>query len=354
MFRDINKKKLNLTTKDIAKLAGVSQSTVSRVLNDYQNVKEETREKVLAVIRKYGYKPNQLARSMVVKKTRNIGLILADITNPFYSELSKNIIDRAMTFDYSVLLCNTDNDPRALEYYLDVLLQKRVDGIIFASVPTEHSRVEQLVESGFPCLMCNRHLNNSKNNFVVTDNVKGSYLAVTHLIRLGHERIYFISGPKEFSTTQERLIGYKQALADYGIPYDESLIIEGGYKKDFAYEVVKKILNKKPLPTAMFCTNDVMALGTISSILEAGYRVPEDIAIVGYDDISIASHCLVELTTVDAKTEEMGIKAVDHIIHLIENSGSNLYIKEYLEPELKIRKSCGYYLKNREKNLDKK
>ena len=120
-------------------MAGVSQSTVSRVLNDYQNVKEETREKVLAVIRKYGYKPNQLARSMVVKKTRNIGLILADITNPFYSELSKNIIDRAMTFDYMAFFCATPTmTPAALEYYLDVLLQKRVDGIIFASVPTEH------------------------------------------------------------------------------------------------------------------------------------------------------------------------------------------------------------------------
>ena len=231
MHRDINKRRLNLTTKDIAKLAGVSQSTVSRVLNDYQNVKEETREKVLEVIRKYGYKPNQLARSMVVKKTRNIGLILADITNPFYSELSKNIIDRAMTFDYSVLLCNTDNDPRALEYYLDVLLQKRVDGIISASVPTKHSRVEKLVKSGFPCLMCNRHLDLPNNNFVVTDNVKGSYLAITHLLRLGHERILYISGPKEFSTTQERIIGYKQALSDFGIPYDDSLIVQGGYKR---------------------------------------------------------------------------------------------------------------------------
>lgn len=342
---DFNKKG-SFTTKDIARQAGVSQATVSRVLNNSLNVRDETRKKVLEIIEKHGYKPNQLARSMVVKETRNLGLIVADVTNPFYSELSKTIIDRAMSLDYSVLLCNTDNDNRTMEYYIDVLLQKRVDGIIVASVSTGHERVEQLVKSGFPCLMCNRHLGYSKNNFVVTDNIKGSYLAVNHLIRLGHKRICYVAGPAEFSTAQERLIGYKNALQEAGIAYNEALVLQGGFKKDSAYYAVKKILSKKPLPTAIFCTNDVMALGTINSIIEAGYKVPEDIAIVGYDDISIAAHSLIRLTTISAKTQEMGIKAVDYILQLIKNGGSNLLIQEYLEPELIIRNSCGYYLQN--------
>lgn len=341
-----NEKKTSLTTKDIARLAGVSQATVSRVLNNYENVREETRNKVVEIIEKRGYQPNHLARSMVVKKTRNIGLILADITNPFYSELSKVIIDRANVLDYSVLLCNTDNDPRVLENNLDILLQKRVDGIIFASVPTENARVEKLVRSGFPCLMCNRHLSYYRNNFVVTDNEKGAYLAINHLIKLGHERICYISGPTEFSTALERIVGYKRALTEAGIPYDESLVFQGGFKKDFAYQVAKRIVSKKPLPTAIFCSNDIMALGTINSIIEAGYVVPEDIAVVGYDDINLASHSLIGLTTVAAKTVEMGTKALDYTIQLIEKGNSNLLIQEYLEPELKIRKSCGYYLKN--------
>lgn len=341
-----NEKRESFTTKDIARQAGVSQATVSRVLNNSLSVKDETRKKVLEVIESQGYKPNQLARSMVVKETRNIGLFVADVTNPFYSELSKTIIDRAMSFDYSVLLCNTDNDNRTLEYYLDVLLQKRVDGIIFASVSTEHERVEQLVKSGFPCMMCNRHMSYNKNNFVVTDNIKGSYLAVNHLIKLGHKRICYVSGPTEFSTAQERLIGYKQALQEAGIAYNENLVLQGGFKKDPAYNAVKKILNKKPLPTAFFCTNDVMALGTINSIIEAGCKVPEDIAIVGYDDISIAAHSLIGLTTISAKTQEMGIKAVDYILKIIKNGSSNLLIQEYLEPELIIRNSCGYHLQN--------
>lgn len=340
-----SEKKSSLTTKDIAKQAGVSQATVSRVLNNFQNVKDETRDKVKEIIKKHGYQPNKLARSMVVRKTKNIGLILADITNPFYSELSKSIIDRANALEYSVLLCNTEDNPQALERNLDGLLQKRVDGIIFASVPTENARVEQLVKSGFPCLMCNRHLSYSKNNFVVSDNKKGAYLAIKHLIELGHERICYISGSADSSNTQERIIGYKRALKESGIPYDDSLIFQGGFKKNFAYQVTKKIISKEFLFTAIFCSNDIMALGTIDAILEAGYRIPEDIALVGYDDINFASHRLIGLTTVAARIVEMGIKAVDFIIQLIENGSSNLLIQEYLEPELKIRKTCGYYLK---------
>ncbi|ATW28049.1 LacI family DNA-binding transcriptional regulator [Candidatus Formimonas warabiya] len=341
----IGEKDENLTTKDIARMAGVSQPTVSRVLNDSPNVKPGTKKKVMDIINKLGYTPNQLARSMVLGKTFNIGLVLADITNPFYSELAKSVIDRAKQSRYNVLLCNTDNNEDTMEMYLNYLMQKRVDGIIFASVSTKSIRVQHLVESQFPCILCNRRLESEKENFIVSENTKGAYIAVKHLINLGHKEIAYISGSSDFSTAVERREGYCKALEEAGYAIDRSLVLQGRFKEENAYTAAKQLIALKKRPSAIFCSNDLMALAAINAIFDSGLKVPDDIAIVGYDDINVASYRTVNLTTVAQRKEEMGIKAVDHLLSIIEKGQPTIPIQEYLEPKLIIRKTCGFYLK---------
>lgn len=333
-----------LTTKDIAKKAGVSQTTVSRVLNGHPYVSDETKERVLQVIKELDYQPNYVARSMVLQRTNTLGLIVADITNPFYGEIAKSIIDRAKEFHYNVFLCNNDNNQELQKFYIRLLLEKRVDGIIFASVKLRDKAVEQLVRDEYPCIMCNRHLQFKKASFVTSNNKLGAFMAVEHLIKLGHTRIGFISGPADISTAAERLEGYIDALKTFGIEHDPALVVKGDFKKDFVYKATAELLEMADRPTAIFASNDLTALAAMECIEDFGYSIPKDVALIGYDDISLASHKRIGLTTVAQKKEEMGRIAVEKIIEMITRNGEkhNFPLNIYLHPELKIRGTCGF------------
>lgn len=336
-----------LTTKDVAQRAGVSQATVSRVLNNHHYVNEETRKKVLQAIEELDYQPNLLARSMALQKTNALGLVVSDLTNPFYGEIAKSIIIRAKKFGYDVIICNPegegeDQDQDQQSTYLDFLQQRRVDGIIFTSVKFKDKTVERLINSNFPCVFCNRRLKLKKASFISSDNKKGARMAVEHIIALGHKRIGFISGPSHFSTALERFEGYMEVINENGLAVDNQLVKQGHFNQQYAYVATKEMLNISHPPTGLFVSNDLMALAAMEAVLDSGLRIPEDIALVGYDDIDISRHRKIQLTTVAQQKEKMGQLAVDEMLDMLSKDTTQLKPAHiYLEPKLIIRETCG-------------
>ncbi|MGI6679689.1 MAG: LacI family DNA-binding transcriptional regulator [Dehalobacterium sp.] len=334
------------TIKDVAKKAGVSKTTISRVLNSPDLVKQETKDKVLNAIQELGYRPNEIARSMVLKKSGILGLVIPDVLNPFFGETAKIIIDEAKERGYSVIVCNTSNNRDIEKEWVDFLLNKRVDGILFASVQLTDPFVEEIVRMGFPCVMYNRRLRTKECDFVISNNKVGAQKAVEHLINLGHQTIGYIGGPARFSTHRDRLEGYKKALKKNGLEINKELICCGELDINFANEATKNLLQLSNPPTAIFADNDIMALESIEAILQSNLRVPEDIALVGYDDIHIASHQLIALTTVAQNKYDMSIIALEHLINKIEKDKeltADKPLNVTLEPKLLIRRTCGFY-----------
>lgn len=334
------------TIKDIARRANVSDATVSRVINNSPNVKPQTREKVQRVIEELNYYPNSLARGMKSKKTYSIGLLLADITNPFYAETAKTIIERASRHGYSIILCTTNNEITEQQKYIDVLLQRKVDGFIFASVHWKDSSLSAVMRAGMPYVLYNRKTSINKDlNYVVLDNELGAYLAVEHLYKLGHRRIALIRGPHTFSTGKERYNGYLKALMDFGLPHDEKIIVQGKYSEKESYDSAMKLLNSKNPPTAIFASNDLMALRAYDAALSCGLSVPRDIALVGFDDIEMASHRAIGLTTVSQNRNMMAEIAFETLKNIIENGSFQQPVQVVLKPLLTVRDTCGCQMK---------
>jgi LacI family transcriptional regulator len=333
---------MNITTKEVAKEAGVSQSTVSRVLNSYPYVSEDNRSRVWDAVEKLRYQPNHLARSMALQKTNTLGLLVPDLMNPFYSEIAKSIIDRGQEFKLNIILCDTDNKPEMQKFYIDFLQQKRVDGIIFASVSLRDPEAERLVNAEYPCIFCNRRLKLKKASFISSDNQKGAKLAVRHLAGLGHRRIGYISGPDELSTARDRLMGYREVVEALGLEADSELVVQGRFDRGLGYSGTMKLMDLPKPPTAIFVSNDLMALAAMEALMERGLRIPEDVALVGYDDISITGHKRIGLTTVAQQKDMMGRLAVDTMIAMLaKENGGTKPVHTYLEPKLIIRDSCG-------------
>jgi LacI family transcriptional regulator len=330
------------TIKDIARRAGVSEATVSRVINDAPLVKPETRARIIAIINELGYYPNSLARGMRSKKTNSIGLLLADITNPFYAETAKTIIEIAGRHDYSIILCNTNNDLREQQKSIEVLLQKKVDGFIFASVHWTDPTLKTVIASDTPYILYNRKTSQSENaNYVVLDNEMGAFIAVEHLYKLGHRRIALIRGPHGFSTGRERTSGYVKALKAFGLQHDEKLVVQGKYSEKQSFDAAKKLLLADNPPTAIFASNDLMALSALEAIFSSGQKVPDDIALVGFDDIEIASHSAIQLTTVSQNRNLMAEIAIDSLRKIIRKENVQLPIQIVLKPMLAVRKTSG-------------
>lgn len=330
------------TIKDIARQANVSVATVSRVINNYLHVSEKTRHQVLKAIEELNYKPNNLARSMRIKKTHTIGLLLADITNPFYAEIAKAVVNLANSFEYTVILCITNNDFKLQEEYINLLKQRQIDGFLFASVHLQDIPIKQLGKERVPFVLLNRRLKNNRNiNYVVLDNEFGAYMAVEHLVKLGHQHIAFISGQQTFSTSSERYNGYKNALGSFGLSFDKELVIEGEYNEKKAYDSTLVLLKKSRVPTAIIAANDLMALSAIEAITTRGMRIPEDIAVVGFDDVEIARHSTIQLTTVAQNKHVMAEIATRNLIQIMEGKISQLPVQVTLKPQLIVRNTCG-------------
>jgi LacI family transcriptional regulator len=339
-----------ITIKDIARVANVSHTTVSRALNNKSRIRNETKEKILSIARELHYQPNFIARSLVMKCTKTLGLIITTIANPFYTELALGIEATARGFGYTIILSFTHSDLSIEKQSIDMLRSKGVDGIIFSSAHMGDPNIAELAEEGFPIILVNRRtyhpIVREKVDYVGVDNMLGGFLAVEHLIRLGHKRIGVIGGSSESSVGFERLEGGKKALATYGLEEKGDYFLEGDFLKDSGYQGGKQFLRMSEPPTAIFAANDYMGLGAYQAISEGGVRIPEEMALVGFNDIEFSAMRGIELTTIGQKKYEMGAIAVKTLVEKIEKGEPQSSMKEIiLKPELIVRRTCGFRLK---------
>ncbi len=329
---------MRTTMKDIAKAVGVHPSTVSRVINGNPNISEKTAKKVFSTIEDLNYTPNALARSLKTKKIETLGMLIPDIANPFFAGLARGVEDTANQYGYNVILCNTDDQFEKEKTYLRLLEERRVDGLILATAKIRDKSIIELEKSRFPYILLSRNIRDLQENSISIDDIAGGYLATKYLIGLGHRNIGHIGGPYNTMAALDRIKGYKKALLQYGIPFNRCYIGEGDFKIKGGYQVMNQFLKLQNPPTAVFTANDLLAVGAIEAIREHGYNVPDDISIIGFDDIRLASFLSPPLTTIRQPMLEMGSLAIIKLMERIEHQRvhQNILIK----PELIVRKSC--------------
>jgi LacI family transcriptional regulator len=325
--------------KAVAEKANVSTTTVSHVINKTRFVSPDKEERVLEAIKELDYQPNGLARSFRKKRTKTIGLIIPDNTNPYFAEVARGIEDACYERGYSVILCNSDRKMEKEINYLELLMEKGVDGIAFVSVGDDKKATDIFGKKRVPKVLLDREIPGLQIDSVLVDNQLGGYLATEYLIKLGHRRIACITGPSKLSSSLEREVGYNNALRNSDIILDKLLIQSGTFHSDSGYEGVRKLLTKDNPPTAIFACNDLIAIGAMYGANEMGYKVPEDISIIGFDDISLASFMTPRLTTITQPKYEIGKTAAGLLIERIKNRDLPLR-KELFKPVLTIRDSC--------------
>lgn len=328
---------MSSTIKDIAKKAGVSYSTVSRALNDYPEVNKQTKKKILKIAMEMQYQPNALARGLVKKETKTIGLLIPDITNPFYPELAKGVEDAANEAGYSIFLCNTNWSEKREENYLAVLQQKHIDGLIMSpsSDATEH--LQYISSSGLKVVFIDSKIQIVNCTSIIINNARGGQMATEHLIQKGHKDIAFIGGQQDNFPTQERLKGYRSALNDFNIQINKNHIQFGNYSRESGYNIMCYLLKSDKKPTAVFAANDVIALGVIQAIKKFELSIPSDIAVVGFDGIEYASLPEIQLSTISQPIYEMGKISLNTLINQLSKNEQTISQLIMLEPELIIR-----------------
>ncbi len=327
------------TIKDVAKNAGVSYATVSRALNNHPEINEETRKKIFKIAAEMGYQPNAIAQGLVKKETKTIGLLIPDITNPFFPEVARGVEDAANMEGYSVFLCNTNWSEEQEEKYLEVLMKKQVDGIIIGPSSERLSHIKKVFHSGIKPTVFISRISYFNSTSILIDNINGARVAVEHLIDKGHRKIAFIGGLKDAFSNQDRLLGYKNALEINGIPINKDYILNGDFKRESGHYTTKKMLQLVPRPTAVFAANDLLALGAIQAIKEEGLTIPGDIAVVGFDDIGFAALPEIDLTTIAQPKYDMGKLAFLTLLDQMKGGDSVINKKILLNPELIVRGS---------------
>ncbi|MBD1383337.1 LacI family DNA-binding transcriptional regulator [Metabacillus arenae] len=334
----MNKK---VTIKEVAKQANVSTATVSNVINNTKFVSEEVRTRVLHVIEELNFHANTLAKGLRIQESRLIGVIVSDIANPFFSKVVSGIEKGAAEMGYNILLCNTASNLDKEIEFLNILKGKRVEGLIISSSGTTKEYFESLENLNIPIVFLNRSPNTPSHKVVITNNIKGANKATEHLIQHGYTRIGIISGPTSLSTGKDRLTGYKRAMEDYHLSIPDSYIQEGDFSIESGYRAMKDLLTLNKDLEACLISNNFMTLGAHKYIKEAGYSIPNDIAVIGYDDSDWADVMDPPLTTVKQPTFEQGQKAIEMLFSTIRNENHHKQQIMYLQPSLVIRKSCG-------------
>lgn len=309
-----------LTIKDVAKEAKVSISTVSRVLNMSGYTSEKTREKVLNAVKKLDYKGSLVAAAMIKKQTLTLGLIIPDIKNIFHSDLTRAIEDGANSHGFNIFLCNTDNNLQKEAEYIHLLIAKGVDGIIFSSPDVKAENIKELKEKfpDLPIIILGSKFHNVTVNEVLVDNFDGGYKATSHLLKLGHKDIAFISGGTDSYSSIERHKGYKFALNESGIPINDDLVIFDKFYIESGYKNALKLLQKNKRPTAIFAGNDSIAVGIYKAARELNVKIPEQLSVVGFDDSQYAEILFPMLTTIHTPIIEMGQRSIEIIVKSIK------------------------------------
>lgn len=328
------------TIHDVARAAGVSIATVSATINQSAYVSPALQERVLRAIAEVGYHPDGIARSLKKRSTQTLGLIISDITNPFFTALIRGIEDRANAKGYALILCNTDERLEKERAYLRLLRSRRVDGLIMAPSGAPGDYDDLFAEVSTPLVFIDRKIPKAPADAVVVDNVGGARQVVEYLLRLGHRRIAAITGVPHISTTSERIQGYRQALENAGLPVHPELLRGGNSRLEGGYQAGLALLALAERPTAIFATNNVMAIGLMRAVAERGVRCPEDLSVACFDDFEWASVFRPRLTTVAQPTYDMGVKAADLLFARLEGALTGDPQEVVLSPLLVIRDSC--------------
>jgi LacI family transcriptional regulator len=333
-------KTIRPTIKDIAKEANISPSAVSRALNDHPRISQETKERVIKIADSLGYTPNIMARSLVKRKSNLLGLVVYDFRNTFYADLARVVQKTAREFGYRVIQASTDDDLENARSLISTMIEIGVDGLILSATAQKDILVKKLLNDGFPIVFANRRPEDKRGDFVILDNVCGSFLLINHLIQMGNRRIAMIKGPMFASTSIERYQGYLEALRKKKLIVDDKIIKQGPFTQDTGYEATMQLIGHIPRPDAIFCCDDEIALGAMRALSEAGLKVPEDIALAGFDDAPISSHPLIQLTTVRQDVQRMGELCTRYLSNRIEGKVDSPQ-QTVLEPHLIIRRTCG-------------
>lgn len=338
--RNSKKKKPRVTIDDVANASGVSNATVSRVLSGYEFVKESTRERVMEAVERLGYVANWPARSLSSGRSQVIGLLVPNLDNGYVGTITQGIDQELIRSNYDVALYTSHRRPDKESFYVNAIANGLTEGLLLIAplVPTAY--LDALREQNFPYVLIDQADSTENSNVVEATNWQGAYKATHYLNRLGHTRIAFITGWLAVRSAIDRLEGYKTALSDCNIPFREELVIEGDYQQQTSYEITKNLLQSvDPPPTAIFASNDLSAFGAMDAAREAGLGIPDDISIVGFDDIPQASFVYPKLTTVRQPLEEMGQVAVKLLLAQIEDPSRPPQQVE-LATQLMIRDSC--------------
>lgn len=342
---------MTVSIKDIARAAGVSHSTVSRALSESPLVNAETRARIHKLATEMGYSPHSLARSLVMGRTKSIGLVVTTITDPFIAEVVQGIEDAAQQHDYTVVLCSSRAEPSREMIAVDTLRSKRVDGVIVTSSRVGALYLEHLERIGVPVVLINNHNEQSgPYTFSVgVDNQHGGRIATDHLIELGHRRIAYITGPASHSDDLARLAGYRNALAKAGIPFDPALVMAGTGRSGGGERALPVLMELDSPPTAAFCYNDMTAIGFMQAAVASHLAIPGDLAIVGFDDIPFASYIKPTLTTVAQLKAEMGSRATEMVLAMIEAKAENVnnFKNITVQGELIVRESTGEHVERK-------
>ncbi|PSV65470.1 HTH-type transcriptional repressor PurR [Photobacterium angustum] len=327
------------TIKDVARMAGVSTTTVSHVINKTRFVAEATQQKVLAAVDELNYAPSAVARSLKCNTTRTIGMLVTKSTNPFFAEVVHGVEEYCYNSGYTLILCNTEGNLEKQRDYLRMLSEKRVDGLLVMCSDLDQMLLDLLErKNDLPMVIMDWGPESPHTDNILDNAENGGYIATKHFIENGHKKIGCLSGQADKSTCQERLKGFRKAMAEADLTFNEDWLLDGDFECESAVEAAQKFIAMEDRPTAIFCFNDIMAMALISTFEQAGLRVPDDISIIGYDNIDLAPYFAPPLTTIHQPKRRLGKKAIEILLERVKDKNHERQTFE-MTPKLVERKS---------------
>jgi LacI family transcriptional regulator len=328
------------TIKEVALKAGVSIATVSRVLNNVGPIDERTRQHVSEVARELRYVPNATGRSLSRRKTEAIGLLLPDLFGEFFSEVLRGSDQTAQHSNYHLVVSSSHNNRRQIRAAL-TMMRGRVDALVIMSPHIDAETLSENLPQSLPVVLLNCHVQSTEFDSITVDNFTGAHAMTTHLLEHGHRRIAIITGTPGNVDANERLRGYQTALGDNGIAADETLVVQGNFTESSGVDAVKTLLALSQRPTAIFASNDSMAIGALSALRDAGVQVPEEIALAGFDDVPIDSYLTPTLTSVQVGIHALGVLAIETALHAVRHQNTHRKQQIIVPATLSLRESCG-------------